>query len=67
MEVGFLPHNNLIGMTTWHPGEPRRQTFLGLKTGIIGVDWKQVFPVITYRCPRCGLLRSYARPEPEDA
>jgi hypothetical protein len=70
MEVGFLPeitNNNLTGMTTWHPGEPHPQTFLGFKTGMIKVDWKQVHPVSTYRCPRCGLLRSYAHLKPEGA
>ena len=70
MEIGFLPElgdNHITGMTCWHPGAPEPRRFLGLKTGQIRVDWKQVYPVTTFRCPRCGLLRSYAHPKPEDA
>jgi hypothetical protein len=70
MEIGFLPevgHQGMTGLTCWHPGAAELKTFLGLNTGSVRVDWKQVYAVTTYRCPRCGLLRSYAHPKPEDA
>lgn len=70
METGFLPEvgdHSITGMTCWHPGPPEMRRFLGLNTGQVRIDWKQVYPVTTFRCPRCGLLRSYAHPKPEDA
>lgn len=67
MEIGFLPeitHQGQTGMTCWMPGPPNLRTFFGLKTGFVKVDWKQVFGVMTFRCPKCGLLKSYAvKPE----
>jgi hypothetical protein len=66
MEVGFLPEvtqNGMAGMTVWQAGPPDPQKFLGLfETGTIKVDWKHVVPVTTFRCRRCGLLKSYALP-----
>jgi hypothetical protein len=64
MLVGCLPevtHNGIAGWTTFLPGVPVEQRLLGLfKTGGIVVDWKSAIPVTVYRCPDCGLLKSYA-------
>ncbi len=68
MEPGFIPEladNHMTGLTYWHPGPPEPKRFLGMKINQIRVDWKQVYPVTTFRCPRCGLLRSYAHSKPE--
>jgi hypothetical protein len=42
----------------WVEGEPQRTRFAGLNMR----DRAQL-PIITLRCERCGLLKSYARPE----
>ena len=49
----------------WHPGPPRPQEdrILGLNLapdGAVEVDPDRVVPILTWRCPRCGLLESYA-------
>lgn len=65
MEVGFLPevsHKGMVGMTVWQAGPPDPQKFLGLIVTGVKVDWKHVIPVTTFRCQRCGLLKSYATP-----
>jgi hypothetical protein len=68
MEIGCLPevaHQGITGWTTYLPGIPPEQRFLGLfKTGGIVVDWKKVIPVTVFRCPDCGLLKAYAVPPP---
>lgn len=69
MDLGFLPEladNHITGLTGWHPGAAEVKRFLGMKTHQIRVDWKQVYPVTTFRCPRCGLLRSYAHLEADE-
>ncbi|QDV18258.1 hypothetical protein Pan153_29150 [Gimesia panareensis] len=68
METGFIPDNTFLGefQTKWHPGDPESAggTFFGMKvknrTQTVKVDESQMRKVITYRCPACGLLRSYA-------
>ena len=41
----------------WNPGEPQRTIWTGLK-----IDHKKSIPVTTLRCPKCGMLESYAKP-----
>ncbi len=41
----------------WVPGAPEVSFWFGLK-----VDKRARLPVITMRCPNCGVLESYARP-----
>ena len=63
MVLGYLPEvldHNMTGMTCWLEGPPDLKTFFGFNTGLIKVNWKEVIPVSTFRCPSCGLLRSYA-------
>ena len=68
MEVGCLPEigdHSTTTVTTFLPGIPPEQKFLGLiKTGGIVVDRKKVIPVTAFRCPKCGLLKTYALPPP---
>lgn len=63
MTTGFsLDHTygtNLQGM--WVEGHPENSFWTGLK-----LKGRKVLPVTTYRCPSCGLLQSYARPEQRD-
>ena len=57
MEEGFLldrGHGNSANVESWIEGEPQRAWY-GLKT-----RGKTRFAVETYRCARCGLLKSYA-------
>lgn len=39
----------------WVAGEPEKSFWTGLK-----MSGRAKVPVMTYRCPRCGLLQSYA-------
>jgi hypothetical protein len=60
MEEGFMldrGHHNAAAISQWAAGAPVRSFWTGLK-----LKGKVVLPAITYRCPRCGLLQSYARP-----
>jgi len=60
MEAGFVPDSTYGYLQThWHPGEPEESSFLGLKTGT-KIERAQMIPVRTFRCPACGLLRSFA-------
>ena len=70
MESGFIPDASYSGAlrTNWHRGRPDEKKFLGLRIpsgmgsefALIKYDSTQMMPVTTYRCPQCGLLRSYA-------
>lgn len=65
MESGFIVDHSSNGVlqALWQPGEPRDQKFLGLKTGSVKVDRSRTLKVVTYRCPACGVLYSYAFPD----
>ena len=57
MAAGFVP--DVTGGPTvqseWIEGEPRPAFFGGLKmSGTVG------YPIVTYRCTRCGYLESFA-------
>lgn len=59
MEEGFLiDHGHLnVGMQMeWAEGRPQHSWWSGVKE-----KGKQKFAAVTYRCPQCGLLQSYAR------
>jgi|TARA_R110001592_G_scaffold94521_2_gene273425 hypothetical protein len=68
MEKGFIPDNTFLGalQTLWHPGDPESasRSVFGLelknRTQTINVDETETRKISTYRCPDCGLLRSYA-------
>jgi len=57
MEPGFLPDGTHSGFTQqkWAPGTPQPSFWMGLK-----LNDAEVVPVVTYRCPSCGYLESYA-------
>ena len=63
MEEGFIPDATLGGMcqSSWHRGLPETVEVLGMPGGlkIVGV---KCMPIRAFRCPKCGLLRSYAFP-----
>jgi hypothetical protein len=61
MDRGFLPDrgdNNVVQLARWMPGAPVQSFWTGIKA-----PKAELIPVATYRCPSCGLLESYARPE----
>ena len=61
LEEGFVldrgQHHGTRYQESWVQGKPERSFW----TGII-LRGKVQMPVATYRCERCGLLRSYAQP-----
>ena len=62
MDAGFIPDFSYaqVLQMLWHPGTPEDQRFLGLKTGSVKIDRSEARKIIAYRCPGCGLVRSYA-------
>jgi hypothetical protein len=48
--------SNARSVTQWVEGEPEKSFWVGLK-----LKDRDVMPVITFRCPSCGYLESYAR------
>lgn len=64
MEPGFIPDwsGGAVLQTHWYPGEPEQAKLFGLWVGV-KVDRKEMLPIEAHRCPSCGLLRSFARPE----
>jgi hypothetical protein len=57
METGFIADRTYGKWVEekWSPGEPQLHWW-GLEKS------EGAMPVITLRCPRCGVLESYARP-----
>lgn len=59
LEVGFILDNmNGEGArmpAEWVEGKPLKSWWGGLKT-----SGRRNFPVSSFRCPKCGLLREYA-------
>lgn len=57
MEQGFLLERTDSGRkpTEWVEGGPEKSFWTGVK-----LRGKETLEVATYRCPNCGLLRSYA-------
>jgi predicted nucleic-acid-binding Zn-ribbon protein len=58
MEHGFIADSTYGGnvQEKWSPGPPQTSIWRGLK-----IDNEQAHRVITFRCPNCGYLESYAR------
>ena len=62
MQPGFFlerKHGDRRAATEWVEGLPQKSFWTGVKT-----SGRQIFPVIAYRCERCGFLESYAAPTP---
>ena len=51
-----------VTQTCWHRDPPKQRTFLGSPAGMEATEAKMV-PICTFRCPKCGLLKSYALPK----
>ena len=63
MEKGYLPdrsQSHSLNRPVWAKGEPRPSRWLGINFGIKVPDRGTLF-VETWRCPRCGVLESFAR------
>lgn len=50
--------HNTRTVTHWVEGEPEKSFWTGLK-----LKDRDVMAVVTFRCPDCGYLESYARPK----
>jgi hypothetical protein len=58
MEVGFIVDKgdyNVSAQGEWVAGAPEPSFWGGMK-----LKGRDKYPVLTYRCPRCGRLQSYA-------
>ena len=65
MEGGFLldrGHGNSQNQAEWVEGEPEQRKIFGLPAGL-KTSKDDILKVVTYRCPRCGMLESYAPPK----
>lgn len=59
MEAGFLVDQRGLG-ADWHRGVPELAKFVGLETSAYKIDRTQLLATSTFRCTKCGLLKSYA-------
>ena len=57
MEAGFIPGetSKVVTVTRWVAGRPEPSFWVGTK-----IRGKEQHGIITYRCPSCGFLESYA-------
>jgi hypothetical protein len=57
MEAGFIPGetSKVVTVTRWVAGQPEPSFWKGTK-----ISGKEQRAIITYRCPGCGFLESYA-------
>lgn len=57
LQEGFLLDNGQYGLsaTKWVEGKPKPSFWQGLS-----LKGKQQLALVSYRCPRCGLLELYA-------
>ena len=57
MEPGFLPDTTYGGVVPpkWAAGEPTRNWL-----NVVSLKGKTTYPVVTYRCEKCGYLEAYA-------
>jgi hypothetical protein len=63
MEEGWIAdhgHANVLREPKWIEGEPQLQRWLGINWGPSAKGKKQLV-VTAWRCPRCGMLESYAQ------
>ena len=59
MNEGFIPdlgHYSVPTEPQWTEGTPQKSFWRGLD-----MRNRERIPISTYRCPKCGLLQSYAR------
>jgi hypothetical protein len=64
MEKGYLPDRGSgqgVSRPVWAKGEAKPLRWLGMKLGFKAPGSDALF-VETWRCPRCGVLESFARP-----
>jgi hypothetical protein len=61
MERGHVPDNGygVVLQSSWAPGDPIARRFIG------GIKYRpdDLIPMTAYRCPSCGLVELYARPD----
>ena len=64
MEEGWTTDANFASFTQtcWHRDPPEVETRLGSPVGTKATRAKMV-PITSFRCPKCGLLKSYALPK----
>lgn len=58
MDIGFMADQSdgfLTRVATWVAGEPEKSFWSGVK-----ISDAVKYPVLTYRCVRCGFLENYA-------
>ncbi len=64
MEVGYVPehvHGGAAIRGKWYAGLAEPMKFFGMRVGAgIRVATLKNFPITTYRCPKCGVLKMYA-------
>jgi hypothetical protein len=61
MEIGVVvdrAHSGMPTRETWVQGIPKWSRWMGLT-----IKGLPKFPVVSYRCEKCGYLDSYANPE----
>jgi hypothetical protein len=64
MEEGFIPDYSEGGPieALWHRGTADHMLFFGVfKTGLPKIDKSKLLTITSFRCTKCGLLKSYAR------
>lgn len=61
MDRGHIPDvaHGVVLPSGWAPGDPETRRFMG------GIKYRKegMIPFSAYRCPRCGLVEFYARPD----
>jgi ssDNA-binding Zn-finger/Zn-ribbon topoisomerase 1 len=65
MQLGYTADRgdySVAAQGFWVEGAPEMSKFLGMDAGLKIKD-RARYDIVTYRCERCGLLKSYARPE----
>ena len=56
MEIGFVPDSDQgYHLPIWLAGKPNWSAWFGIR-----LKGRTTYPVVTYRCPNCGYLKSYA-------
>jgi rubredoxin len=57
MQEGFIPDRSqaYVAVSGWMAGTPKLHFFGGIR-----LRKKDLRPIVAYRCPTCGYLKSYA-------
>jgi hypothetical protein len=62
MDPGHIPDlaHGMIAQSSWSPGLPEMRKYIG------GIKYnkKTQYPIIAYRCARCGYVELYAQVPP---